>query len=284
MDVRSALNQAARDLENAGIPSPRLDAEVLMAFCLGRERLELYKYPDLILDERHLVTFRSFVARRKKWEPVAYITGFKDFWSCRLEVNKSVLIPRPETEIIVEEALNLCRLSAGRKISILDVGTGSGAIAIAMAKELSHARVVATDISAAALAVAAHNARQAGLAGKIDFREGNLFEPVDGFFDIIISNPPYIAAEEYAQLPAGVRDFEPREALLAGPRGTEFYELLINQAIEYLPQAGWLLLEIGATQEAAVSGKLKAAGRYDEISHRADYAGYPRVIRARRKS
>jgi len=284
MDVRSALNQATRDLENEGIPSPRLDAEILLAFCLGRERLELYKHPDLILEARYLLSFQSFVARRKKREPVAYITGFKDFWSFRLEVDKSVLIPRPETEIIVEEALNLCRQYDGRKISILDVGTGSGAIAIALAKEVSRARVVATDISEAALAVAVRNARHTGLEGKIDFRKGNLFEPVDGFFDIIISNPPYIAEAEYEELPAGVRNFEPREALLAGPQGTEFYELLINQAIEYLPAAGWLVLEIGETQEAAVSKLLKSTGRYEEISFRVDYAGQPRLIRARRKN
>jgi release factor glutamine methyltransferase len=209
-----------------------------------------------------------------------------------------VLIPRPDTEIIVEEALKVVKilgstseLDSGlrrndctkKPMRILDIGTGSGAIALALALEITGAKVVATDISPAALNLAQKNAAALGLKEKIDFRQGNLFEPVDDIFDIIICNPPYIAAEEYEKLPAGVKDYEPREALWAGESGLEFYEKLIYQAADFLKKNGWLLLEIGAKQEAGVRKIMEAAGFYDSIEMRRDYAGLPRVIKARRK-
>jgi release factor glutamine methyltransferase len=218
-----------------------------------------------------------------QWEPVAYITGRKEFWSFTLEVNSSVLIPRPDTEIIVEEALNIYRNFTSLPVRILDIGTGSGAIALALAREITGAKVVATDISIAALNLAQKNAATLGLKEKIDFRQGNLFEPVDGLFDIIVSNPPYIAANDYEELPASVKAFEPREALFAGESGLEFYEKLIYQADGYLQKNGWLLLEIGAKQEAGIRGIIEGSGFYDSIEMRADYAGLPRVIKARRK-
>jgi release factor glutamine methyltransferase len=218
-----------------------------------------------------------------QWEPVAYITGRKEFWSFTLEVNSSVLIPRPDTEIIIEEALDVYRNFTSLPVRILDIGTGSGAIAIALAKEIPGAKVVATDISIAALNLAQKNAATLGLKEKIDFRQGNLFEPVDGFFNIIVSNPPYIAANDYEELPASVKAFEPREALFAGESGLEFYEKLIYQADGYLQKNGWLLLEIGAKQEAGIRRIMEAAGNYDSIKMRRDYAGLPRVIKARRK-
>jgi release factor glutamine methyltransferase len=214
---------------------------------------------------------------------VAYITGRKEFWSFTLEVNSSVLIPRPDTEIIIEEALDVYRNFTSLPVRILDIGTGSGAIAIALAKEIPGAKVVATDISIAALNLAQKNAATLGLKEKIDFRQGNLFEPVDGFFNIIVSNPPYIAANDYEELPACVKAFEPREALFAGESGLEFYEKLIYQADGYLQKNGWLLLEIGAKQEAGIRGIIEGSGFYDRIEMRKDYAGLPRVIKARSK-
>jgi release factor glutamine methyltransferase len=283
MTIHDILNESTKALEAADIPSARLDAEVLLSFCLGCDRLEFYKNPVMTISETQLTAFRNIIARRLQWEPVAYITGRKEFWSFTLEVNSSVLIPRPDTEIIIEEALDVYRNFTSLPVRILDIGTGSGAIAIALAKEIPGAKVVATDISIAALNLAQKNAATLGLKEKIDFRQGNLFEPVDGFFNIIVSNPPYIAANDYEELPACVKAFEPREALFAGESGLEFYEKLIYQADGYLQKNGWLLLEIGAKQEAGIRGIIEGSGFYDRIEMRKDYAGLPRVIKARSK-
>jgi release factor glutamine methyltransferase len=283
MTIHDILNESTKALEAADIPSARLDAEVLLSFCLGCDRLEFYKNPVMTISETQLTAFRNIIARRLQWEPVAYITGRKEFWSFTLEVNSSALIPRPDTEIIIEEALDVYRNFTSLPVRILDIGTGSGAIAIALAKEIPGAKVVATDISIAALNLAQKNAATLGLKEKIDFRQGNLFEPVDGFFNIIVSNPPYIAASDYEDLPACVKAFEPREALFAGESGLEFYEKLIYQADGYLQKNGWLLLEIGAKQEAGIRGIIEGSGFYDRIEMRKDYAGLPRVIKARRK-
>jgi release factor glutamine methyltransferase len=283
MIVHDIINESTKALEAADIPSARLDAEVLLSFCLGCDRLEFYKNPDRIISETQLSAFRNLIARRLQWEPVAYITGRKEFWSFTLEVNSSVLIPRPDTEVIVEEALDICRKIDSSKMKILDIGTGSGAIAIALAKEMPHAKVMATDISPAAVNLAQKNAAALGLKEKIDFRQGNLFEPVDGIFDIIVCNPPYISAQDYEKLPAGVKNYEPQDALLAGKSGLEFYEKLIYQAAGFVQKNGWLLLEIGAKQEAGVRGIMETSSCYDSIEMSRDYAGLPRVIKARRK-
>jgi release factor glutamine methyltransferase len=281
--VHDILNESTKALEGADIPSARLDAEVLLSFCLGCDRLEFYKNLDMTISETQLAAFKNMIARRSQWEPVAYITSRKEFWTFVLEVNNSVLIPRPDTEVIVEEALNLCRKIDSSEIKILDIGTGSGAIALALASEITGVKIVATDISPAAVNLAQKNAAAWGLKEKIDFRQGNLFEPVDGIFDIIVCNPPYISAREYEKLPAGVKNYEPREALWAGKSGLEFYEKLIYQAAGFLQKNGWLLLEIGAKQEAGIRGIMEAACIYDSIEMRRDYAGLPRVIKARRK-
>ena len=284
MTVHDILNESTKTLEAVDIPSARLDAEVLLSFCLGCDHLEFYKNPDMTISETQLAAFRNLIARRLRWEPVAYITGCKEFWSFTLEVNSSVLIPRPDTEIIVEEALSICRKIDSSEIKILDIGTGSGAIAIALALEITGAKVMATDISEVALNVARKNATVLGLQDKIEFKLGNLFEPVDGSFDIIVCNPPYISAKDYEELPAGVKNYEPREALLAGKSGLEIYEKLVYQAAGFVQKNGWLLLEIGAKQETGVCGIMEATGFYDSLEMSRDYAGLPRVIKARRKS
>lgn len=283
MLVRDILNEAARNFAIAGIPSPRLDAEILLSFCLGCERLDFVKNPAAPVDEKTLASFRNLAARRSAWEPVAYITGRKEFWSFVLEVNNSVLIPRPDTEVLVEEALDICKQMDSAEIKILDIGTGSGAIALALACEIPQARLWATDISAAALATARKNAHNLKLDSQIEFRQGNLLEPVDDFFDIIVSNPPYIAEEEYDKLPAGVKDYEPQEALLAGACGLDFYQEIIKKAPGHIKNNGWLLLETGATQGEQIRNIFESSGQYCDISVRNDYAGLPRVIKARRK-
>lgn len=283
MIVHDILNDAAHALENAGIPSARLDAEVLLSFCLNCDRLEFLKNPDMKISDEQFTGFTNLIARRLHWEPVAYITGRKNFWTFSLEINKAVLIPRPDTEIIVEETLDVCRKTESAKLKILDIGTGSGAIALALAKEIPFAEIIATDISASALALARKNAHALHLENKIDFRQGDLFDPVEEVFDIIVSNPPYISEEEYKKLPAGVKDYEPAAALLAGKKGTEFFETLLDQAPGYLKKNGWLLLEIGAKQEKDIRGLLEESGFFERITLRRDYAGLPRVMRARRK-
>ena len=282
MLVRDILNEAARNFAIAGISSPRLDAEILLSFCLGCERLDFFKNPLIPVAEKTLASFQKLADRRLKWEPVAYITSRKEFWSFVLEVNNSVLIPRPDTEVLVEEALNICKQLDFAEIKILDIGTGSGAIALALACEIPLARLTATDISAAALALADKNAHNLHLDSQIEFLQGDLFVPVDDFFDIIVANPPYIAQEEYEKLPVGVKDYEPPEALLAGADGLDFYRKIIAQAPGHLKNNGWLLLEIGATQDVLVGNIFKTSGQYSDISIRKDYAGLPRVIKARR--
>ena len=283
MIVHEILNESTKVLEAVGIPSARLDAEVLLAFCLSCDRLEFFKNPEMQLSLTQQAAFQKLIDRRLRWEPVAYITGRKNFWTFTLEVNKDVLIPRPDTEVIVEEVLDIAKKSEVAGIKILDIGTGSGAIAIAVASEIPDVSVMATDISPAALEVARRNAESMELQNKIDFRHGDLLEPVEGVFDIIASNPPYIGAGEYKELPEGVRLFEPREALFAGKSGLEFYEKIIYQAAGHLKKNGWLLLEIGATQQKDILRIMENSGFYDNIEMRRDYAGLPRVIKARRK-
>jgi len=283
MTIRDIIFETTIRLEAAGIPSPRLDAEVLLVSCLGCDRLEFIKNPDGAIPEEQLAVFNQMVARRLRLEPVAYITGVKAFWSFTLEVNHDVLIPRPDTEVIVEEALAVCRTGGFDRPYILDIGTGSGAIALALAKEIPDAQITATDISGAALKLAGKNACVLKLENSITFLQSDLFAQVHGKFDIIVSNPPYIGAEEYETLPASVKDYEPREALLSGQTGVEFYEKLIYQTHSHLKENGWLLLEIGAKQSKSVRAIMANAGFYDRIDVRADYAGLSRVIKGRRK-
>lgn len=283
MTVHEIITDVTKKIEAMGIPSARLDAEVLLAFYLNCDRMEFIKNPARTLSDAQTMAFQGLVARRLHFEPVAYITGRKAFWSFTLEVNKDVLIPRPDTEVIVEEALAVCRAQVFVRPRMLDIGTGSGAIALALAKEISGAQITATDISSEALALAQKNARTLGLQKSITFCQGDLFERVEGAFDIIVSNPPYIGAEEYETLDAGVKDFEPRAALWAGQTGLEFYEKLVYQAQSYLNGNGWLLLEIGAKQSESVRAVMEASGFYDHIEVRTDYAGLPRVIKGRRQ-
>ena len=281
MTVREILNEVTRDFEAAGMETVRLDAEVLLAFCLNCDRLEFLKNPDMQISKSQLAVFNKLVSRRLKWEPVAYITGRKEFWSFTLEVNKGVLIPRPDTEIILEEAL-----AVGKNIiapRIADIGTGSGAIALALAKELPEPKITATDISPAALKVAKKNARNLKLGKNIEFLKGDLFAPVKGLFDIIVSNPPYISAAEYEELPRGVKDFEPKIALLAGQTGVEFYEKLIYQSKNHLKKDGWLLMEIGAPQAEKIRDIMQECAFFEDIDVRRDYAGHDRVIKGRKK-
>ncbi len=283
MKIRELIKRAVRDLETAGCRTPRLDAEVLLAHCLGRDRLHLYTNADTCLPETEVQRFLQVVSRRRQGEPIAYIIGRKEFWSAVFEVNRRVLIPRPETEILVEECLKVLDTVDSGHTRILDLGTGSGAIGVTLAAELKNARVFATDISAEAVAVAVRNARRAGVENRMAFLAGNLFAPLSGKFDMIVSNPPYISEAEYEDLPADVKWYEPSCALRAGPDGMDFHREIIFKSDGYLKSGGWLMLEIGSGQKEATETLFRQAGGFEAIRFRRDYAGRNRVAAARKK-
>lgn len=277
--VIDLLKETQAYFARCGIGSPRLDAELLLAHCLGRDRLGLLLDFDCVLTPAELDRFRELVRRRAGREPVAYITGVKEFWSLPLAVSPDVLIPRPDTEVLVEEALAMARhAGTGSAPRILDIGTGSGAIAIALAHELPEAAIVASDASGPALEAARRNARACG-ADNITFVKGDgLSEPMT--FDGIVSNPPYIPTAHIDALAPEIKNFEPRLALDGGPDGLAFYRAVIPQLPSHLNPRGFVAFEIGDTQAEAVAGMLQAAGAFCDVRLRRDYANSPRVMTA----
>ena len=282
MDIASVLNKSVLSLGNQGIANPQLDAEVLLCALLKKGRTFLYSHPGKHLTEKEYEEYQQWIERRKHGEPVAYIVGKREFWSLPFEVSRHVLIPRPETEILVEEVLKACAAGRVKNPRILEIGTGCGAISVSLASELKEAYIVATDISREAIAVAMKNAHNNGVENQISFLIGDLFQPVSGKFDIIVSNPPYISEEEYDDLPSEIQKFEPRLALCAGTDGTEYHGAIIREAISYLEKGGALLMEMGAGQKDRIENMLKESHLYDNIVFRADYAGINRVSIARR--
>ncbi|HPN09862.1 MAG TPA: peptide chain release factor N(5)-glutamine methyltransferase [Syntrophales bacterium] len=282
MTVRDHLAQGTAALAASGSASPRLDAEVLLGHVLQWERSRLFLHPDWELTAEEVERYRRLLARRREGEPVAYITGEKEFWSISLRVDRHVLIPRPDTEILVEEVLNLLPFPGDRTPRLLEIGVGSGAVSIALAAARGDVRLIATDVSAAAVALAKGNAVRAGVSGRIAFLVCSLFAGLDGLFDGIVSNPPYIAADEFADLPPEVRRYEPPGALRGGPDGTAFHREIIGGAERLLRPGGFLALEIGAGQRRILEELLRRSPAYDSVSFRRDYAGCDRVLRARR--
>lgn len=273
-------------LSRHGSDSPRLDAEVLLAESLECQRIELYTTFDDVPAERARAAFRELVRRRAAGMPVAYLVGHREFFSLSFRVTPDVLIPRPETEFLVTALLDLAReRPADREIAICDVGTGSGNIAVSVAKHLPGARVTAVDSSPAALEVARSNAAAHGVESRIELVRSDLFSavPQERRFDFVVSNPPYVREAEMESLPRDVRDYEPREALIAGPRGTEVIELLVPQAAERLSAGGHLLLEIHPALHDEVQAIVEADGRFEPASTVKDLARLPRVVEAMRK-
>jgi len=262
-----------------------LDAEILLAEALGCQRIELYTAFEDVPNEEKRTTFRELVRRRAEGTPVAYLVGRREFYSLSFKVGPGVLIPRPETELIVVTLLDLAKRRADSSPPrIADVGAGSGILAVTAAKHLPAAQVVATDRSKTALEIAAENARQHGVAERIQWIEcdllaGTAAEPT---FDYIVSNPPYVSTTEYERLPRDVRNFEPREALWAGPKGTEVIERLISQAAQRLRQGGHLLVEISPMIHQAVQDLLAAGSEWQSGPTVKDLARLPRVVQARR--
>lgn len=278
------LADAAAFLAGHGVLSPRLDAEVLLAHVMGGNRTELYLRDSPAPHQRD--AFWRTLKRRARREPGAYITGVQEFWSLEFTVNRHVLIPRPETERVVEVGLEL--LGSYPAPRILDLGTGSGCMAVTLASQLSQARVWACDVSAEALAVARTNAVAHNVADQITFMRADmrqrLPEGAAPAFDLIVSNPPYIAAPEFATLQAEVRDWEPRLALDGGRDGLDFYRRLLQDCPVQLRPGGWLVMEIGSTQSAAVMRMARSQDNLSECRLSYDYAGLPRVVSVRRHS
>jgi release factor glutamine methyltransferase len=319
MDVRAALKEGIGRLRNAEVPSFTLAAELLLLHVLGRNRTWLYAHPEEIIADADVQRFFDLIARRAAGQPTQHLTGKQEFWGLEFEVTPDVLIPRPETEHVIEVALDRLALrdvragrsqkSSGESLQIADLGTGSGCIAIALAKELPAANFVATDVSPAALAVAKRNATKHAVAERIHFIECSLpalpagaqrAAPLPdkmpdnaprtfhesrttghgpGLFDLIASNPPYIARREAPSLPREVRDHEPPSALFGGEEGYELYGPLITQAAKLLKSGGILVLELGHNSLPTVQPLLDAAN-WINVGVTNDLAGIPRVLAA----
>ncbi len=276
--IREALDQASRVLQSLPGAAPRLEAEVLLSAVLGKPRSHLFAWPDRTPSPRQLHSFRELVARRTRGEPLAYLTGRREFWSLDLKVTPATLVPRPETERLVERALE--QVPPEQPALIADLGTGSGAIAAAIASERPLATLVATDIDAAALAVAGENFRRLGL-GNIRCRQGEWCDalPPGPHFDLIASNPPYVAEDDPHLQQQGL-PWEPPVALTAGRDGLDALRRIARQAPKHLQPGGLLLLEHGHDQGAAVRGLLRSQG-FRAIHTLLDLAGLERATEAR---
>ena len=283
-------------LKGRGADSPRLDAEVLLAEALGCRRIELYTRFEEVPPEPPRAAFRDLVRRRAEGTPVAYLVGRREFYSLEFRVTPDVLIPRPETELLVMTTIDLAKGSGANdppssnpqspipNPSIADIGTGSGVLAVCLAKHLPSCRVMAVDVSPTALSVAADNARRHGLTERIEFLESDLLSavPEDRQFDFIVSNPPYVTTAEFDALAPDVKQFEPRGALVAGPCGTEVIERLLPQAAERLRPGGHLLLEISPMIHDAVVALLESDSHFSLGPTVKDLARLPRVVQAER--
>ena len=283
--TRRLLEWTADYFKGRGLENPRLETEILLAQALKTNRVGLYlRYDDVPADSER-TAFRELVKRRAAGEPSAYLTGHKDFYSLDFNVGADVLIPRPETETLALEGVEFLRARAkaesGCVPRILDIGTGSGALAVALARNLPAARLTAVDISAPALAVARRNAEKHSVADRIEFRESDLFAAVapDERFDLIVSNPPYVSRAEYDALDKSVKDYEPRIALLAGESGTEIVARIFADAPAHLEPGGRLLVEI-SPMIAEASLALLGGSPFKQYSVINDYAGLKRVILA----
>lgn len=273
MDLRTALIQGCKILEGSGVAEPRLTAEVLLCHALGRERVYVYSHPEHELSSIEWIHYGRYLHERAGGKPTQYITKKQEFYGREFLVTPDVLIPRPETEHVVERALEIAR--GARRV--LDVGTGSGALAVSLALELAPSLMVATDLSPAALRVARKNGESLG--ANVEFVCCNLCDAVGGRFDLIVSNPPYIPEGEIAHLQREVRDWEPRIALAGGNDGVEPYRRIIPEAARLLAPGGLLIFEIGYQGEAGVRAAL--GGPWSEVRTGHDLAGLPRVLSAR---
>jgi release factor glutamine methyltransferase len=280
--IRSLLGWMTQDFSAAGLATPRLDAEVLVAHALGCDRVRLYMDLDRPLAPEELASVRGLVQRRRKREPVAYIVGQREFYRRAFQTTAAVLIPRPDTETLVERALALLPPAEERRA--LDLCTGSGAIAVTLAAERPRLRVDATDLSPTALLVAAANAQQHCVADRVRCLPGDLFEalPEQALYDLVVSNPPYIAQREWESLAPEITQHEPRMALLAGDDGLSVLDRLCAHVESWLAPGASVLLEVGQGQAELVAERLQQRPALGEVRTHRDLGGVLRVVEARR--
>lgn len=288
--VGEALSWGVERLSKRSIPDPANEAEYLLTHLLNCKRHELFLNSARPLAPEESLKFRGYIHRRSRREPAQYITGEVEFRGLNLKVTHATLIPRPETELVVDEALKAAAAHGldKRKATIIDLCTGSGCMAVAAAKELPRAAVYATDISNEALTVAVGNALRNGVAGRVRFLNGDIFSPfmeagMEVMADIILSNPPYVAKADFESLAPEVKDHEPADALYGGVDGLNFYRRIIKGAPEFLQPGGFLIMELGWGQSEKVRGLAEEDGSYRDIEIKKDYSGIDRIFVARRR-
>lgn len=286
MTVFEALNWGTHYLRNHQIPNPRLQSELLLAYSMDLKREELYLRFHQGIGEGEEKKFKELLLRRIAGEPLQYLLGYQEFWSIRFKVDSRVFIPRPETEHLVEEAISILSKTTSEGFSsVLELGTGCGAVAVSLARELKHLRIIATDLSKEAIEVAKENAKDSGVTHQITFLVGDLFAPFSPFkrpFALILSNPPYIKDSEIDRLAREIKDHEPLIALKGGENGLDFYRRIVSQAPQYLRSGGWLLLELGEGQGGRVSEMMESTGEFNSPVLVKDLSGMERVIKAQR--
>jgi release factor glutamine methyltransferase len=283
VQLKAELLSAVKRLTEENVPSPRMNAELLLMFTLGCDRAYLYAHPERDLTSDEISRYKAVLAQRERGVPAQYVTGHQEFWGMDLVVTPAVLIPRPETEHVIETVLACVgrTLSCADPFRLIDVGTGSGCIALALAKELPQADVHATDISSAALEIARANAARHQLESRIRFREADLLTGFGAnFFDVIVSNPPYVGESEKDEVQLEVRKFEPRNAVFAGHTGVEVIVRLIPESHAALRPGGWLVMEISGTM---VEDTTRLLTGWEDIRFVKDLQDIPRVVAARKK-
>lgn len=285
MNIIEAMNKGQALLDEAGIESPQLESGMLMAHLLQCPRAHLYINRDRVLTEEDIRQYFDMVAKRVKGFPIHYIVGYREFMGLDFYVNKNVLIPRPDTEVLVEYLIEYGKSKGLTPLKILEIGTGSGAIAVSLAKYIDNSLVVAVDIDDSALLVARKNAIAHGVGDKVTFIQGDLFAPLKNIkrlskFDIMVSNPPYIPSDDIKDLQSQVKDYEPLKALDGGKDGLDFYRRLAKDAPAFLIRGGLWAVEVGYNQADRVADILMGQGYYDDIQFIKDMAGYNRVVTA----
>jgi release factor glutamine methyltransferase len=285
--IQKLLNWVAEYLRNKGIDSPRLSAELLLSHVLGLKRIELYTQFEKIVSEEQLAKLHNLVERAGQKEPIPYIVGKTEFYSLELNVTSDCMIPRPETELLVERAIEFLRTRSGKQ-SICDLCTGSGCIAVAIARNYPDCQIIATDISDTALSVAAKNVEKHGLKERIRLLCGDLFDPIvphldAGKFDLIVCNPPYVSSAEFEKLGKNVKDYEPKLALFAGDDGLDIYRRIIERVDTFLKSDAALMLEIGYNQGQNVRELLEEIGIFAEILIEKDFHDNDRIVIAKKQ-
>ncbi len=279
------LNRAVEQFRSAGVDRPRTNAELLLGAVLDAKKIDLYLDRDRILTPEQMNRFNRYIQERMAGKPLQYIIGSTEFFGLELKVNQSVLIPRPETETLVEIIID--HLKDMLQPKIIDLGTGSGAIAVTLAKNLKGCSFLATDISPDALQVAKDNAKRHGVDERIDFLCGDLFEPLrdknlEGMIDCVVSNPPYVSPGEFDNLPREIKDYEPIVALKTDEEGTLFHRRIIENSIGFLKQCGILVMEVGLGQADQVADLIRNRKEYEKTEIKRDLGGIERIVIARK--